>query len=145
MRGLGDSGLSFDRRHLLQCNLWTDLISEEAYRKTRQYLEHVDNRFTALFAYNDVAALGAIRAIEEAGLHIPQDMAVVGFDNTSLAAATRPGLTSVAQPTEQIGRRATELVLKEINGSGTEKPVEIILQPRLVARQFTIGVNPGLN
>ena len=60
--------------------------------------------FTALFAYNDISAIGAIRAIQEQGLRVPQDISVIGFDDIPGAAFNNPSLTTVRQPLEPYGR-----------------------------------------
>src|SRR6202043_1928274 len=62
--------------------------------------------FTALFAYNDISALGAIRAFQEAGLRVPHDISVVGFDDIQGAAYSNPTLTTVRQPLAEMGRIA---------------------------------------
>jgi len=92
--------------------------------------------FTALFAYNDISALGAIRAFQEAGLRVPQDISVVGFDDIQGAAYSNPTLTTVRQPLAHMGRLAAETLLARIEGT-KEYQAEIPIEPELVVRQST--------
>ncbi len=97
-------------------------------------------RFTALYAMNDVMAFGAMRAIREAGLRIPDDIAVVGFDDIRLAAFSAPPLTTIREPDIEHGRRAAALLLDLINGvTPTERHVR--LPTELIIRQ-SCGAHP---
>jgi len=93
--------------------------------------------FTALFAYNDISALGAIRAFQEAGLRVPQDISVVGFDDIQSAAYSTPSLTTVRQPLAHMGRLAAEALLARIESGAKDYPLEIPIEPELVVRQST--------
>jgi LacI family transcriptional regulator len=97
--------------------------------------------FTALFAYNDISALGAIRAFQEAGLRVPQDISVVGFDDIQGAAYSVPSLTTVRQPLADMGRLAAETLLARIEGA-KDSPAEIPIEPKLVVRQSTAQAPP---
>ena len=92
--------------------------------------------FTALFAYNDIAAIGAIRAIQEEGLRVPQDISVVGFDDIQWAAFNTPSLTTVRQPLVKMGQIAAETVIGMIEET-REHPAEISIEPTLVVREST--------
>jgi len=92
--------------------------------------------FTALFAYNDISALGAIRAFQEAGLRVPQDISVIGFDDIQGAAYSTPSLTTVRQPLAHMGRLAAETLLARIEGA-KEYPTEILIETELVVRKST--------
>jgi LacI family transcriptional regulator len=92
--------------------------------------------FTALFAYNDVSAIGAIRAIQEASLRVPQDVSVVGFDDISWAAFHTPSLTTVRQPLDRMGQMAAEALIQMIEHDG-EHSSEIAIDPTLVVREST--------
>jgi DNA-binding LacI/PurR family transcriptional regulator len=89
---------------------------------------------TALYAMNDLMAFGAIRAIQDYGLRVPQDIAVVGFDDIRLAPFSNPPLTTVNEPDVEHGRRAAEMLLTLING-GTPKVKQLKLQTQLVIRE----------
>ena len=71
-------------------------------------------RFSALFSFNDVAAIGAIRALRDAKLRVPEDVSVMGFDDIRAAAFTTPSLTTIRQPLEDMGRMAARIVLSRI-------------------------------
>jgi DNA-binding LacI/PurR family transcriptional regulator len=92
--------------------------------------------FTALFAYNDISAIGAIRAIQEASLRIPQDVSVVGFDDIPWAAFNSPSLTTVRQPLVKMGQIAAEALIRMIENDGNQSS-EIAIEPTLVVREST--------
>jgi DNA-binding LacI/PurR family transcriptional regulator len=92
-------------------------------------------RFTALFAYNDLAAIGAIRAIREAGLEVPTDVSVVGFDDIEAANYHSPTLTTVRQPLKEMGEIAAKTLMQAIESKrGAD---EIAVKPQLMVRQST--------
>ncbi|MFZ1005427.1 MAG: LacI family DNA-binding transcriptional regulator [Candidatus Sulfotelmatobacter sp.] len=95
--------------------------------------------FTALFAYNDISALGAIRALQEHGLRVPQDVSIVGFDDIPSAAFNIPSLTTVRQPLVRMGQVAAETLLERINGKD-DYPSTIAIEPELVIRESTAAV-----
>lgn len=95
--------------------------------------------FTALFAYNDISAMGAIRAFQEEGVVVPKDISVVGFDDIQGAAFNTPSLTTVRQPLIQMGAIAAETLLDRIAGRG-DYPTEIAVEPELVIRESTARV-----
>lgn len=94
------------------------------------------DRPTAVFACNDLLAIGAIHAARERGLDIPVDLSVVGFDNTIMATIVDPQLTSVAQPIREIGAQVMDLLVQEIRGDKRNKQ-RIVLLPELVVRGST--------
>jgi len=95
-----------------------------------------NRRFTALFAYNDISAIGAIRAFQEAGLRVPQDISVVGFDDIPIAMHYTPSLTTVRQPLQKMGEIAARTLLNQIEGREEYVP-EIMIEPELVVRNST--------
>ncbi len=92
--------------------------------------------FTALFAYNDISAIGSLWAFREAGLRVPEDISIVGFDDIPGAAYANPGLTTVRQPLQKMGRIAAQTVVDLIEGRGKYVP-EIAIEPEFVIRQST--------
>jgi DNA-binding LacI/PurR family transcriptional regulator len=98
--------------------------------------------FTALFAYNDISAIGAMRAFQEAGLRIPDDVSVVGFDDIASAIFCIPSLTSVRQPLKKMGNIAAETLLARIEGHSDFAP-EIAVEPELVVRNSTCRAAHG--
>lgn len=103
-------------------------ITHDLLRRTRD--------FTAIVAFNDLAAIGAIRALREHGLAVPEDVSVVGFDDFDYAAYNSPSLTTICQPLRKMGNMAARLLLGYIQGqSEIEKEVAIV--PELVIREST--------
>jgi LacI family transcriptional regulator len=92
--------------------------------------------FTALFAYNDISAIGAMRAFQEAGRRIPQDISVVGFDDIALSSFTIPALTTIRQPLLKMGRIAAQTLIDRIEERAAFLP-EIAVEPELVVRAST--------
>jgi DNA-binding LacI/PurR family transcriptional regulator len=110
---------------------------ELGYKVTRALLA-TEQEFTALFAFNDVSAIGAIRALREAGRRVPEDVSVVGFDDIQSAAFQNPSLTTVRQPLRQMGVIAAETLLRRINAPARAPyPKSITVQPELIVREST--------
>jgi LacI family transcriptional regulator len=101
-------------------------------------------RPTALFAFNDICAMGAIRAFHEFGLRVPEDISVVGFDDIVAAAYQSPGLTTVQQPLRKMGRMAAESVLRQIvqtdEQAAEHAPAQIVIEPELIVRGTTAPI-----
>ena len=110
------------------------------YPFTKQLLAR-QKPFTAIFAYNDISAIGAIRALQEQGLRVPQDISVLGFDDIPGAAFHTPSLTTVRQPLNRMGEVAAQTLLDRIEGR-KEYPSEIAIEPELVVRESTANA-PG--
>jgi LacI family transcriptional regulator len=109
---------------------------EIGYAPMKQLLAQTRD-FTAVFCFNDIAAIGAIRALAEAGLKVPQDVSVVGFDDIQSAAFCTPSLTTVRQPLNEMGKAGARILLDRIANPSAEYPAEVIVQPELVAREST--------
>jgi DNA-binding LacI/PurR family transcriptional regulator len=103
---------------------------EEAALRLFKQLPDVD----AIIAFNDLMAVGAMRACLQTGRSIPQQVAVIGADDIPLAALTNPGLTTLHVDLAALGEKAMTALLKLINGSG-EPPEQIVVQPELLLRQ----------
>ncbi len=98
-------------------------------------------RFTAIFAFNDISAIGAIRALKEGGVRVPEDVSVVGFDDIQSAAYQNPSLTTVRQPLRKMGKIAAETVLRRIRGPKSDGNVkQIVVEPELVIRETTAPI-----
>jgi DNA-binding LacI/PurR family transcriptional regulator len=107
------------------------------YKATRKLLAS-HQPFTALFAFNDISAMGAIRAIRESGLRVPEDVSVIGFDDIQSAAYQNPGLTTVRQPLRRMGKIAAETVLRKIQRPETDSiPKSVTVEPELIVRETT--------
>lgn len=98
----------------------------------------IPNRPTAIFARNDFTAVGAITAIKEAGLRIPQDIAIVGFDDIPLASHTMPPLTTVRQPMRIQGKLAADMLLRRISSSEMFPREDMMLDCDLIVRESTV-------
>jgi DNA-binding LacI/PurR family transcriptional regulator len=98
------------------------------------------NRPTAVFARNDFTAIGAINAIKEAGLNIPEDISIVGFDDIPTAIHTSPALTTVRQPTRSQGSIAAEYLFKRIEGDQSLTREERTLECELIIRGSTASL-----
>jgi DNA-binding LacI/PurR family transcriptional regulator len=92
--------------------------------------------FSALFAYNDISAIGSIWAFREAGLRVPEDISVVGFDDIPGTAFANPALSTVRQPLIRMGQIAAQTVVDQIEGHGEYLP-EIAIEPQFVVRSST--------
>lgn len=115
----------------------TEAIGYEGMKR----LLSLPNRPTAVFARNDFTAVGAISAVKEAGLLIPQDIAIVGFDDTPLALHTNPALTTVRQPMKLQGQIAAEMLLRRISDDSGDGTQERILDCELIIRASTVAQN----
>ncbi len=136
-------GLHLDRNLVSQ--LEGDAPTHEPGYFATQRLLAADSPFTALFTFNDVSAIGAIRALREAGLRVPQDVSVVGFDDVQSAAFQNPPLTTVRQPLSRMGVLAAEALLWRIgepSGLGEHAPPkQLMVDPELVVRESTCAVS----
>src|SRR5713226_1714312 len=110
---------------------------ELGYEVTRKLLA-TGEKFTALFAFNDISSIGAIRALREAGRRVPEDVSVVGFDDIQSAAFQNPGLTTVRQPLREMGVIAADTLLRRINAPAKSPyPKTITVLPELIVRAST--------
>jgi DNA-binding LacI/PurR family transcriptional regulator len=116
---------------------------ETGYEATKKLLSG-GACFTAVFAFNDVSAIGAIHALQEAGLRVPEDVSVIGFDDVHAAAFHNPALTTIRQPLYQMGNLAAQHLLKRIaNGAQAPYPELVTVEPELVIRQSTRTAGSG--
>ena len=112
------------------------MAPEIGYKPMQALLEKTRD-FTAIFCFNDIAAIGAIRALKDAGLTVPGDVSVVGFDDIQSAAYSTPSLTTVRQPLLEMGKRGAQILLDRIANSGNKYPSEIVMATELVVREST--------
>jgi len=100
-------------------------------------LLELDSPPTAVFAYNDIMAIGAMRAVQSRGLRVPDDVSIVGFDDISLALYCNPPLTTVAQPKMEMGRKGADLLIKMIRSSDNQANFSVTFDVKLVIRGST--------
>ena len=121
------------RRALVQHVYRSDLSAAAAAESARAALAATP-RPDAIFAYNDLVAIRCFRALRDLGARAPDDVALVGFDDILIAEFFEVPLTTVAQPTQEIGQTATNLLLDRIERGGPHAHTRIVLPPRLVVR-----------
>ncbi|NLK98051.1 LacI family DNA-binding transcriptional regulator [Defluviitalea saccharophila] len=133
-QSLIDGGLTLEDELVFFGEKWVESTGYEAGK----YFLSLKQRPTAICAANDIMAIGAIRAFEEAGLHIPKDISIIGMDNIDLTHRLKPKMSSVAIAQAEIGRTAAELIFKRLRKEEQGSPKKIIFQPRLIIRESSI-------
>ena len=111
------------------------------YEKMRVLLR-LRPRPTAVFASNDLIALGALAAVRESGLRCPEDISLVGFDDLEFSELVHPALTTVSQPGYQMGAKGASLLLRRLRG-GAEAPQHVVLPTELKVRDSVAAVAPA--
>ena len=124
----------------LTVQLERDLTSPElGYPVVQELLQH-RRKFTALVSFNDIAAIGAIRALRDANLRVPEDVSVVGFDDIHVAGYHNPRLTTIRQPLHDMGETAARILLQRMQGF-KDYPEEFAVAPELIIRETTAPPN----
>lgn len=114
-----------------------DPSPETGYNAAKKLLES-GREFTALLAFNDISAIGAIRALKEAGLEVPEDVSVIGFDDIAEAKFHNPALTTIRQPLKTMGGLGVEYLLEKIQHNVDENIFrDVTVEPELIVRQST--------
>jgi DNA-binding LacI/PurR family transcriptional regulator len=113
-----------------------DVNSPELGYPVIQHLLSNREQFTAVVAFNDMSAIGAIRALQDFGLRVPGDVSVIGFDDIKAAAFSNPRLTTIRQPLSNMGRIAAQCLLNRLHGTERFRE-EIMVEPELVVREST--------
>lgn len=134
-QALEEAGLPYDASLVVE----GDFLEESGYDGLRT-LRRRRRFFSAVFCGNDLMAIGALRALEDVGLSVPEEVGVVGFDDIHLASYLRPGLTTVHQPVQELGRRAAALLIE--GAMDGEEPTSEVLDVRIVRRQTTARHRP---
>jgi LacI family transcriptional regulator len=134
-QALIDNHISFDEELIVR----GDFRQHSGYIAMKQLLNK-GNQVTAVFAMNDLMAIGALIALEELGKNVPEDMAVVGFDDINWCSIIRPRLTSVVQPKYETGRKLAEMLYDRITGEYDGPARHQIYTPRLAIRQSTVSM-----
>ncbi len=113
-----------------------EFTEDGGYEATREILKS-SPRPTAIFAANDSMAIGAMRAIREVGLSVPEDISLVGFDNIAMAALVHPPLTTIDQFPRELGTRAAHLLFSRLDGEESGPPEMLLMAFSLVVREST--------
>jgi DNA-binding LacI/PurR family transcriptional regulator len=133
-------GIAFDPTLVVQ--LQGDSPSPEVGYSATKSLLATGEKFTALFAFNDISAIGAIRALEEMGLRVPSDVSVLGFDDIYAAAFHNPALTTIRQPLFEMGSLAARTLLDRLaGGTNGDVPQTLSVEPTIIVRQSTARVS----
>lgn len=137
-RALDEHGMTARAEHIVPIGASGDDRGEPGGYEAARRLLAADPRPDGIFCFNDPVALGAMRAILEAGLRIPEDIAVVGCGNLSYSDFLRVPLTSVDQDSAEIGRLAGEMALELVASAEPQRPRVELVQPRLLARASSL-------
>jgi len=131
-RALREAGLALDERLIV-----SGASTSEGGAAAATIVLDVDPPPSAIFSGNNLMSIGALQAIANRGLVVPDDIALVGFDDFPYpwSDAFRPHLTTVAQPTYELGRRAAEILVEHLRGSSSNHPERVILEGKLVVRE----------
>jgi LacI family transcriptional regulator len=133
------AGLKINSKLVAELPNDPDHAYDMAYRLTEEFIRK-GPPFTALMAYDDITALGAMRALVKSGIRVPDQCSVIGFDDTAPAALSLPALTTIRQPMETMGSAAVETITNAINASLERlefPPTHRRLPPELVVREST--------
>ena len=133
-KALEEADLPYDEKLILR----GDYHAQSGMEITHSILK-MNPRPTAIFALNDLMALGALRAAAEDGCTVPGDLAVVGYDDLEIARFTNPPLTTIAQPKKEIGVKAIELLVDRISRKD-RSPTRLVLPPELIVRRSTQSI-----
>jgi LacI family transcriptional regulator len=123
-RALAERGLPYKPHYVVEGNF--QLASGE---RAMQTLLNLAERPSAVFAANDLMAIGAIKALQNSGLHVPNDVAVVGYDDIALASIISPSLTTLAMPKHELGEAAAELILHRLRATTTTTAELVVETP----------------
>jgi LacI family transcriptional regulator, repressor for deo operon, udp, cdd, tsx, nupC, and nupG len=129
-RALEENGITLKNEYIIP----TQRLGFENGQQAMKKILNLQDRPTALFAVSDLLAIGALKEINAAGLHVPNDIAVVGFDKIDFSNMTNPTLTTIAQPMKRMGSVAARMLIEKIKGEEVES---IILDHELVIREST--------
>ncbi len=132
---MDDHGYVFDEKMYIESKFSLD----DSYRAVRKILGSGHHDFTAVFAMSDIMAIGAMKAIYDSGLKVPEDISVIGFDGIKIAGFLNPVLTTIKQPYEDIAEKSTELLIANIEGRALG--VNIILETQIVEGDSVLDLN----
>jgi DNA-binding LacI/PurR family transcriptional regulator len=128
---MSDAGHDLNEQWLKVC----DYRVEDGKNKTLELLQE-SSLPSAIFACNDMLAVGALQAAKEMKIRVPKELSIISFDNTILSSVTNPPLTTIAQPMEQLGKLAVDLIVENIKEDKQMKQ-RIVLRPEIIVREST--------
>ncbi len=138
-----EAGIEIARPRVLQLPGLSDPLTgfSSGAELTGRWLQN-GQKFTAIAAFDDMTAFGAIRGLNNHGRKVPDDCSVIGFDDVPMAELATPSLTTIRQPMEHMGRYAAEVVSNQISRGSLHREAEALklLEPELVMRQSTTGI-----
>jgi LacI family transcriptional regulator len=125
---MNEKEYSLDPKHVIK----GDFTIESAYRGVNEAIRN-NIQFSAVFTFNDLMAIGALMALNENNLVVPEDVSVLGYDNIFIDELIKPGITTVATPLEQLGIEAVKMLLKDTSKEKV-KGVKVVLEPKIIVR-----------
>jgi LacI family transcriptional regulator len=132
-RALSASGRAFDDRLVVEGNFRSEGGAEAMHR-----LLSLEQRPDAVFCMNDMTAVGAMSAVREAGLRVPDDVALVGFDDVPITTLLQPALTTMAMPMRELGAAAARLLEAQLGQGDEHTPVHLAFSASLVVRESSV-------
>lgn len=138
-RALKDKKIEYDSTFILN----GDFTIDSGYTTIKKYLDEKGLNFTAVFAANDQMAIGAIKALNDKGIVVPDEVSIVGFDDSYISPYILPSLTTIKQRKEEMGKVATELLLNRISSFDKEKkvPRQVTISVELIERESAIPIS----
>jgi LacI family transcriptional regulator len=135
-QALHDNGIEYNQKHVFICDL-----TGQAGREIMKKVFKTDLQPDGIFAANDTSAVAAILEIQEAGLRVPDDIAVVGFNNEPISQVIHPNLTTIDYPAKEIGEIAATVLIEKISNSQSVNYSTIVLKHSLIIRQSSLRNN----
>lgn len=131
-RALAEHGIPLKEEYIF----YTQHLGFEYGQQAMKKILAIEDRPTAVFAVSDLLAIGALKEVKASGLHVPNDMALIGFDRIDFSNMTNPTLTTIAQPMYKMGTVAAQMLIDKIKGKDVDS---VVLNFELVIRESTSG------
>ncbi|MFA5015053.1 MAG: LacI family DNA-binding transcriptional regulator [Actinomycetota bacterium] len=136
IKAMQENGLLLDKKNIVRGGF----TFEDGARAAKELIGR-NSGITAIFSFNDINALGAMRGLADLGLKIPEDISVMGNDDMPFSSVYVPSLTTIHYPTEEIAGKASSLLLKKISDSNIKRPKKITIPTELIIRESTAAIN----
>ena len=134
-KALRDNGLKIEESLIVDAGIKPGQNSMDAGWQSMKKLLKLKERPTAVFVISDLGAIGALKAVRDKGLSVPDDISIIGFDDINTVSFLDPPLTTVAQPKDELGERAVELLIRKIENNIMTLNEQIVLKPTLIKRK----------